>query len=230
MISIIIPTLNEARNLSRILPELALAKSRYEIIIVDGGSVDHTLEIAVQHGAQTVQSPPGRGMQLRKGAEIASGDILWFLHADSQVAPEALDVMERELALNPHSPGGNFRLLFDGDDAFSNWLNAFYSRIRAKGIYYGDSGVYVRRQIYETLGGFRSLALMEDYDFNRRLERLGPTLLIKNPPLVTSSRRFAGRGKWAIISGWMIIHILFHLRLPSSWLAYMYDSARRQQN
>ncbi len=74
-------------------------------------------------------------------------------------------------------------------------LDDFYARIRAKGVYYGDSGVFVRRSAYQALGGIPRLALMEDYDFNRRLERLGATLCIDEPPLVTSSRRFEGRRK-----------------------------------
>jgi hypothetical protein len=70
---------------------------------------------------------------------------------------------------------------------------------------------------------------MEDYDFNRRLEALGPTLMIEDPPLVTSSRRFVGRRKWAIIAGWLAVHGLFHLGIPTPWLARLYDSIRRRR-
>jgi rSAM/selenodomain-associated transferase 2 len=228
MISVIIPTLNEASNLPGVLAALDGDGVEREIIVVDGGSTDGTWDIARRQGVRVIETVPGRGNQLRAGAEAATGDVLWFLHADCRVASGALAAIGRELAATPNAPGGNFRLLFDGDDEFSRWLDGFYARIRAKGVYYGDSGVFVRRSAYETLGGIRPLALMEDYDFNRRLEGLGPTLMIENPPLVTSSRRFAGRQKWDIVMGWLVIHGLFHLGVPAPWLARLYDSTRRR--
>ena len=81
----------------------------------------------------------------------------------------------------------------------------------------------------DRLGGLRPLALMEDYDLVRRLERAGPTLCIADPPLVTSSRRFHGRGRAAIVAGWLRIHALYHLRLPDRLLARLYDSERRRE-
>lgn len=229
MISIIIPTLNEASNLPGLLEAFVADEAAGEIIVVDGGSADGSRDIARRHAARVIEAAPGRGGQLRAGAEAARFDVLWFLHADCRVAPGACAAIIRALAAAPAAPGGNFRLLFDGGDEFSRWLDGFYAWIRAKGIYYGDSGVFVRRSAYETLGGIRPLALMEDYDFNRRLERMGPTLMIQNPPLITSSRRFAGRRKWAIVTGWLLIHLLFYLRVPAPWLARLYDSSRRRQ-
>lgn len=227
MISVIIPTLNEAKNLSRLLDELGEPRSNAEFIVVDGGSTDGTQHIATQKNAQLVNSAAGRGIQLKTGANVAHGDILWFLHADCTVGRGALEAIEAEMAAHPRSPGGNFKLLFDGDDGFSSWLTDFYERIRARGFYYGDSGVFVRREAYDRIGGIRMLALMEDYDFNRRLERLGPTRIIEEPPLITSSRRFEGRHKWAIICQWSLIHFLFYLRIPSKGLAWIYNSTRR---
>lgn len=229
MISIIIPTLNESANLPALLAALTDESAANEIIVVDGGSTDGTQEIARRSGVRVIEAAPGRGNQLRVGAAAATYDVLWFLHADCRVASGACAAICRELAAVPNAPGGNFRLLFDGDDKFSRWLDGFYARIRAKGIYYGDSGVFVRRSAYEALGGIPPLALMEDYDFNRRLERLGPTVMIENPPLITSSRRFAGRRKWAIITGWLLIHALFYLRVPAPWLAWLYDSNRHRR-
>ncbi|MBT7509059.1 MAG: hypothetical protein HN650_01415, partial [Rhodospirillaceae bacterium] len=108
----------------------------------------------------------------------------------------------------------------DGDNEISEWLNGFYTQIRRRGVYYGDSGIFVRRRIYETLGGIRPIALMENY---------GNTICIDQPALTSSSRRFAGRRKWAIIAGWMMIHVLFYLGVPPGWLAKLYDSHRRRQ-
>ena len=82
---------------------------------------------------------------------------------------------------------------FDGDTAFSRWLTGFCAWIRLLGFYYGDSGIFVRRSVYEALGGFRPLPVIEDWDFVRRLDGFGRTSCIEDPPLVTSSRRFEGR-------------------------------------
>ena len=123
--------------------------------------------------------------------------------------------------------GGNFRLLFDGNEPFSRWLNGFYAWIRSRGVYYGDSGVFVRRSVYEAIGGMRPLALMEDFDFIRRLEKSGRTCCIADPPLVTSSRRFHSRRPAAIVFGWLKIHALFYLGARSETLARLYNSARR---
>ena len=123
------------------------------------------------------------------------------------------------LAARPEAIGGNFRLDFDGETGFDKWLEQFYAWIRARGFYYGDSGIFVRRAVYERLGGMRPIALMEDYDFVRRPARFGPTICINDPPLVTSSRRFAGRSPAAIVLGWLEIHALFHLGVSPDRLA-----------
>jgi len=229
MISVIIPTLNEAANLPGLLRGLSAHKQDVEIIVVDGGSDDATMDIAHQFGARVIETRPGRGHQLRAGADGATGEILWFLHADSKVGPGSLDAISQMMGAHPALIGGNFRLQFDGNDEFSEWLNAFYARIRARGFYYGDSGVFVRRQVYQELGGIRPLALMEDYDFNRRLEKAGSTGIIDDPCLTTSSRRFKGRHKWNIISEWVLIHALFYLRVPSPILAKIYNAQRHRR-
>jgi hypothetical protein len=137
--------------------------------------------------------------------------------------------MRETLDADPGIPGGNFRLLFDGNDSFSRWLNGFYGWIRKHGFYYGDSAVFVRRTVYHAIGGMRPIALMEDYDFNRRLEKSGRTCCIANPPLVTSARRFQGRHPVRIVWGWVKIHLLFHLGVSPDPLARIYDSARRRR-
>ncbi len=211
MISVIVPTLNEAGNLPRLLADLSRQESFSEILVVDGGSEDDTVFLAREHGADVIHSAPGRGLQLRRGAAAATGDVLLFLHADSAFPVGGLARIETVLAASPQIVGGNFRLLFDGDSDFSRWLTGFYAWLRRHAIYYGDSGVFVRREAYRALGGLRSIALMEDYDFTRRLERLGETCCIEDPPLVTSSRRFHGRRPLQIVYGWLKIHALFHL-------------------
>lgn len=229
MISVVIPTLDEARRLAPLLAALADEPTPHEVIVADGGSSDATRAVARAAGAAVVVTPPGRGRQLRAGAEWATGDALLFLHADSRFPKGGLAAVARALAERPDCPGGNFRLVFDGEDRFSRWLDGFYAFIRARGFYYGDSAPFVRRRVYDALGGIRPLALMEDYDFVRLLEKAGPTCQVSEPPLVTSSRRFHGRRPAAIVIGWVVIHVLYYLGVDDEVLAKLYDSARRRQ-
>ena len=226
MISVVIPTLNEARNLPRLLAELQRESAASEIIIVDGGSSDSTVAEARRLGARVVVSDPGRGVQLRRGAEAASGSVLLFLHADSGFPAGGLDRIAESLAASAEIVGGNFRLIFDGGSRFSRWLTRYYAWIRKRGLYYGDSAIFVRRDVYESLGGMRPIALMEDLNFVRSMERFGRTVCIENPPLVTSSRRFEGRSPIAIVLGWFTIHLLYRLGVSPERLAKIYNSSR----
>ena len=229
MISVVIPALNEARNLKGLLRSLEGEGVAHEIIVADGGSTDGTANVAKYLGARVIRTAPGRGLQLAEGAKRARGEILLFLHADSVFPAGGLRAVERALARDPDTPGGNFRLLFDGDDGFSRWLDGFYAWIRARGVYYGDSAPFVRRSVYQRLGGIRPIALMEDFDFVSRMEKAGPTCCIHDPPLITSSRRFQGRRPAAIVLGWLWIHGLFLLGVGPDRLARIYDSKRRRR-
>lgn len=227
MISVVIPTLNEAPRLPRLLAQLARETTAHEVVVVDGGSTDGTPSLAATAGARVLRVLGGRGRQLAAGAGVATGDVLLFLHADCAFPAGGLRLVAEALAA-PAVVGGNFRLLFDGGDEFCRWLNGFYAAIRRRGFYYGDSGVFVRRAVYEAIGGIRPIALMEDYDFVRRLEKAGPTACLA-APLVTSARRFVGRPPAAIVLGWLAIHALFLLGVAPSWLARLYDSERRRE-
>src|SRR5215469_8977254 len=163
---------------------------------------------------KTLIARPGRGAAMCAGAAAAQGEVLFFLHADSVLPAGGLDCINEVLNANANIIGGNFRLVFDGDTLFSRWLTVFCAWIRLLGHYYGDSGVFVRRSVYDALGGFRPIPVMEDLEFVRRLERFGPTTCIKDPHLVTSSRRFERRRPVAIVYGWVRLHVLF-------WLAYL---------
>ncbi len=193
-----------------------------EVIVVDGGSEDRTLEIAHDHRVRTLVCSPGRGNGICIGAEEARGEVLFFLHADSTLLPGALDRIDEVLVTDAKVNGGNFRLVFDGNTRFSRWLTRFYAWIRSLGFYYGDSGIFVRRSVYEALGGFRPIPLMEDLDFVRRLERFRRTCCIKDPPLITSSRRFEGRRPLEIFYGWVRLQVLFWLGASPDRLAKIY--------
>jgi rSAM/selenodomain-associated transferase 2 len=228
MLSIVIPVLNEATRLEALLPSLAAEREGVEVIVVDGASTDGSAEVARRLGARVLSAPRGRGQQLQAGAEAASGDVLLLLHADTVFPSSGLTAISRHLAAHPAAVGGNFRLLFDGESPFDRWLEGFYAWIRARGLYYGDSGIFIRRSWYRRVGGIRPIALMEDYDLVRRMEAAGPTLCISDPPLLTSSRRFPGRHPPLIFLGWLGLHLLYALGVSPARLSRLYDTERRR--
>jgi rSAM/selenodomain-associated transferase 2 len=223
VISVVVPTLDEAAALPALLRALAAQGEAHEIIVADGGSADATVALARAAGARVVTASRGRGAQLAAGAAAGRGEVLWFVHADTMVPYAAMRAMLRALD-PPGVVGGNFRLLFDGGTRFDRVLALFYALIRRLGLFYGDSGIFVRCAAYDAIGGVRPLALMEDYDFVRRMRRAGRTACIRFPPLTTSSRRFAGRHPVSIVAGWLAIHALFKLGAPPRLLARLYRS------
>lgn len=224
ILSVIIPTLDEGPRLAALAAELRHQDPDCEIIVVDASEAPP----AAPPGVRLMSARRGRGRQLAAGAAAARGEALLFLHADTLIGAGGLRAVRTALA-DPAIAGGNFRVVFDGGDRFAAWLTGFYARFRRHGLYYGDSAVFVRRAVYDAIGGMRPMALMEDYDFTRRLERHGGTVCIQEPPVVTSSRRFAGRRPAAIVAGWLVIHALYHVGVPPDLLARLYDSARRRQ-
>jgi rSAM/selenodomain-associated transferase 2 len=227
LISVIIPALNEAGRLPPLIDALRAEPVECEIIVVDGHSDDDTKGVAKATGARVLEAPRGRGQQISAGCAEARGDVLLHLHADTVFPAGGLVAIARVLEADDQIVGGNFSIIFDGDTEFARWLTDFYAWFRGHGLYYGDSGIFVRRSVYEQLGGIRPIAVMEDFDFSQRLERAGNTTCIKEPPIVSSSRRFAGRKRWRIVTGWIVMHVLYYLGAPPDRLAALYNSARR---
>lgn len=196
----------------------------HEIIVCDGGSTDGTVEIARRFGAAVVTSTTGRGTQLSAGAATAHGDVLLFLHADSKLHSQALFELDRTLKRKPEIVGGNFRVKFDEASFFCRAVEALCAVLRRLGMYYGDSGIFARRETYDAIGGFRNLEIMEDVDFVLRLERHGRTCCITDVPMHTSIRRFKRRSPLGMLVLWARMHISFALGVPNSQLAKIYDS------
>ena len=173
-LSAIIPTYREACGIADAVAAAGAVAD--EVIVVDSGSNDGTAEIAARAGAKLVHAPRGRGVQLGTGATAARGKVLLFLHADARLGAGARFAIHRALS-NPRVVGGNFRLRFDsGTPAACLFSVANDLRRRWLHIYYGDSAIFVRKDIYERLGGFRPIPLFEDYDLVRRLERAGQAI------------------------------------------------------
>ncbi|MBM3485291.1 MAG: glycosyltransferase [Alphaproteobacteria bacterium] len=223
-LSVIVPVLDEAVRLPGLLARLAAVTGPVEVIVVDGGSRDGTIAAATATGARVIRIERGRGRQIATGIAASTSDALVLLHADTVLPPGGIARIAAVLDADPDLIGGNFRILFDGTTPFDRWLERFYAWIRRHGFYYGDSTIFIRRGALEAIGGLRPIPLMEDYDLVRRMERRGRTIVIDNPPVVTSSRKFAGRRPAAIVAGWLVIHALFHLGVPS--LARLYYRRR----
>ena len=208
-ISIIIPTRNEADSIGRLLPEL-LAVHGVELIVVDGGSTDNTVDIAKSLGAQVLSSTPGRAEQMNAGAEAAHGNILLFLHCDTKLAPGFVEQVGD--ALNqPEISAGAFQLSIDGKGfglRVIEWLVNFRSKILQ--MPYGDQGIFVTTDMFFSVGTFPRQPIMEDFELMRRLRGRGK---IKILPLhaTTSARRWKKLGimrttviNQAIILGYLL--------------------------
>ncbi len=225
-LSIVIPVLDEAERLAGLLANLASGSDGDpEVIVADGGSRDGSPQIAAAGGALVIEGYRGRGQQLAAGAACAGGDVILFLHADT-VLPGNAAVQIACALRDPDVIGGNFALTFDGNDRFSRWLDGFYAWLRGNGFYYGDSAIFIRRDVLRRIGGIRPISLMEDHDLVRRMEKAGRTICLDCPGAVTSSRRFENRHPFGIVWQWVYLHLLYHAGLPHGLLARFYRSAR----
>jgi len=194
MISVIIPTCEEAVVLRATLDSVTKNKTNKEVIIVDAGSVDGTSELAGENASRVLFSPRRqRAYQMNLGAQDAHGSILLFLHADTALPASAFERMESVLRNNA-IVGGGFARRYDSNSWFFR-ITCFLASLRTRltGWFLGDQAIFVRREVFKKLGGFRDLDLFEDLDFSRRMTQLGQVVTL-SPPVISSSRRFQYRG------------------------------------
>ncbi|HEX8551433.1 MAG TPA: glycosyltransferase [Abditibacteriaceae bacterium] len=236
MIFIIIPALNEAPALQQLLPRLAQMPEIRRICVVDGGSEDGTMRVARENGALVVNGrmqnvARNRGAQMNAGVgalhaetPLAPDAVLWFLHADAQPTRANCRALQRA-AQNTRICGGNFRLNFDECNAAALVFSFLARVLRTFGIYYGDSGIWLRAEVFAKIGGYPSWPLFEDYDLVRKMEQLARSSQRRTrclwPPLVASSRRWRAKPVQTLAT-WATFQLLFWLGVSPFVLARRY--------
>ncbi len=226
-VSVIVPVLNEAARIGRCLEALSGLKGLHEVIIVDGGSSDKTVEVARQKGGATVLSAPrGRASQMNAGAKVAAGDTLLFLHADVTLPQDGLECISITLS-GPGVVAGAFRTWTVDDSGTSRLgplLHLADLRSRYTRLPYGDQGLFVRADVFWKAGGFPPQELMEDLELSRRLRRFGRLEVVRSSVLV-SGRRFVARPIWYTFLV-NVFPLLYRLGVPPGRLAALYGHPR----
>lgn len=220
-LGVVIPTLDEAGHLPGLLDDLRRLRVPKRVVVVDGGSVDGTTDLARDAGARVLCSPPGRGLQLQTGVQALRAPWLLLLHADSRLPPESCRVLEDWLAQADPEQVGYFRFCIDAPGLAWRALEQG-QRLRESllGLVFGDQGLLVHRSRLLEAGGIPDLPLMEDVELIRRLRRGGPVVRIP-ADLPTSARRYRREGPLAPLRNAALL-VLHHLGVPLSRLARWY--------
>ncbi len=224
MISIIIPVLNEGKNIEKLLRQVKVLEGDKEIVVVDGGSTDNTVDIADKY-ARVIHSKKGRANQMNKGAQEAKGNILWFVHSDSLLDPKSLEKILK--TINDGYIGGGFSLYFyDYPTLFMKYV-AWTSNLRARymGLLFGDQGIFVEKDIFFDLGGYPEIGLMEDWEFSKKLFKTKKVKVLRTP-IGTSARRFKSGGQFRTFLLMQKIKLLYVLGTPPDKLKKIYREAR----
>ena len=227
VLSIVIPALNEAHSIGPTLDAVSHLSGWVEVIVVDGGSVDGTREIASVHGATVIASESGRGVQMHKGACVAKGEALWFLHADTVVPADGAHLIVEALH-DRRVVAGNFNICFNGQGKAARFMTWLYPQLRRLGLCYGDSAIFVRREAYERVGGFKPFPVFEDVDLMTRLRRRGRIVHLA-AVVETSSRRFEGRSFVVTFARWASLQVLYWVGVKPTTLARMYAPIRQTE-
>lgn len=223
MLSIIVPCLNEAEGISGALAALAPLRARgAEVIVVDGGSSDGTVERAAPLADRVISAPRGRASQMNAGAACARGEIMLFLHADT-LLPESADALVVEGLKRWRRGWGRFDVVISGGNPLLRvvaWLMNVRSRLT--GIATGDQAIFVTRSLFTAAGGYPEIALMEDIALSKRLKRFGRPLCLRHR-LVASGRRWEKHGVVRTIVLMWRLRLAFWLGADPGKLAVRYD-------
>lgn len=225
MLSIIIPTLNEADGIADVLESLATLRERgAEVIVADGGSDDATIEIAAPLADRVIDAPRGRALQMNAGAAAASGDTLLFLHADTRLPDDADRLIASALAAGV--AWGRFDVRIEGVHPMLAVIASMMNlRSRITGIATGDQAIFMRRRTFDAAGGFPEQPLMEDIAMSSALRRLSPPACLRERAR-TSGRRWEKNGVLRTIVLMWSLRLRYFLGADPAALALIYRRGR----
>lgn len=201
-ISMILPVYNESKTIDAMMDQLDALPGDWDILFADGGSTDDTLE-KIGSRYRCLKSPKGRANQMNHGAANASSEILWFVHCDSLLPADAHEQISR--AVEQGVRWGCFHIGFDYDGPFMGCNTYFSNRRAGKGIAFGDQGIWIRKELFEEIGGFPDLPIMEDYEFSLRMQRQNISICQLPGTIITSGRRYEKR--FPLLTMWQMYHL-----------------------
>ena len=223
-ISVIIPTLNESSALANTIAKMR-ENSPCEILVGDGGSADGTLAIARQSGARVIHSKRGRADQMNAAANEAVGDLLLFLHADTVLDPAGYRQMKEAMSRR-NLAGGAFGLQLDSDKTSLKVISQLATwRSKYCNLVYGDQAIFVRKNIFQEMGGYPTLPICEDLAFFRALQKKGKTVILSEKAH-TSPRRWLSEGTAYTTFRNILIATMFLLGFPPKIMARWYRVVR----
>lgn len=222
--SIIVPVLNEAEQIKSTIEHLRnqVSKSHFEIIVVDGDPQSSTIKVIGDKSVKTIKSQKGRGRQMNAGAAIAQGQILVFLHADTRLPDNALEKIGQEMEDKKYVAGA-FDLAIDSNRLFLKYISVRANfRSRLNRIPYGDQAIFIRKDYFDRIEGFKEIPLMEDVDLMRRIKKDGKRICILDDKVTTSARRWEREGAFYTTVRNQILVALYYLGVSPERLAKYY--------
>ena len=201
-ISMILPVYNESKTIDRMLARLDTLPGDWEILFADGGSTDDTVsKIGTRY--RCLNSPKGRANQMNHGAANAESEVLWFVHCDSVLPEDAHSQIQA--AVESGAQWGCFHIGFDYHGPFMGCNTYFSNRRARKKIPFGDQGIWVKKTVFEEMGGFPDLPIMEDYEFSLRMKAAGHAFRQLPGRIITSGRRYEKR--FPLLTMWQMFYL-----------------------
>jgi rSAM/selenodomain-associated transferase 2 len=226
-VSIIVPVLNEADLIEASLRKLRDLDANLEIIVVDGGSSDGTWSLAEPLADRVLSARRGRALQMNAGAEVARGDVLWFMHADLEAPSHSIAQIQKALT-NPRSVGGCFRLRFPRPELIYRVSDSLGNvGVNVFGFALGDHGIFCRRSAFRQMGGYPEVPILEDAEIYRRLRREGRMVQLGGE-VVSDPRAFETHGRYRTTAVYFWILALYVFGVPIRVLNRIYRRFRRK--